>query len=99
MPPTGNQPVFAATNSSTRPDSTSGTDSQTHATSERPRSTQLCCRTADHTPSGIASPNVTSAAEQASSSVFSSPSRSTVNTGWCRENDSPKSKWRKMFCR
>jgi hypothetical protein len=62
-------------------------------------STQLNCRTAASTPSGIARHQVTSAAALASSRVLPSPSRSTVNTGWWRENDSPKSKWRNRLRR
>ena len=81
MPPTGNHPVRAANSSSSSPESTSGTESHTNAPNDSTRSTHVCCRTAAHTPSGIASPQVTSAAATASTSVFATPARSTVNTG------------------
>ena len=99
MPPTGNQPVRAASISSRSPERISGIDSQTNATSDSALSIHECWRTAAQTPSGIASPQVTTAAAPASSSVLPSPSRSTVNTGWWRENDSPKSKCRRTFLR
>ena len=99
MPPTGNHPVRAASMSSSSPDRISGTDSQRNASSDSVLSTHEYCRTAAHTPSGIASPQVTTIAAPASISVFTRPSRITVNTGWWRENDSPKSKCRNRFLR
>ena len=74
-------------------------DSQMKATSESVLSIHEYCRTAAQMPSGIASPQVTMAAAPARMSVLLSPSRMTVNTGWCRENDSPKSKWSRMLRR
>ncbi len=92
MPPTGNQPVRAASMSSSRPERISGIDSQMNETSDSVRSTQVCCLAAASTPSGMASSQVTSAAATARISVLPSPSAMTVNTGWWRENDWPKSK-------
>ena len=92
MPPTGNQPVRAASISSSSPERISGIDNQTNAISESARSIHECCFTAASTPSGTASPHVTSAAATASISVLVKPSLSTSNTGWCREKDCPKSK-------
>ena len=97
MPPTGNHPVRAASISSSRPERISGTDSQTKAMSDSILSTHEYCRTAAQMPSGTASPQVTTAAAPASISVLPSPSLMTVNTGWWRENDSPKSKCSRMF--
>ena len=70
-----------------------------NAKNDSERSVQLYCRTAASTPSGMASPHVTSAAALANNSVLARPLRSTVKTGRWRENDSPKSRWRKMFFR
>ena len=92
MPPTGNQPVRAASISSSRPERISGIDSQMNAMNDSVRSIHECCFTAASTPSGIASPHVTNAAAPASISVLVKPSLSTSNTGWWRENDCPKSK-------
>jgi hypothetical protein len=94
MPPTGNHPVRAAIIRSSRPDRISGIDSQMNATSDSVLSIHEYCRTAAQMPSGSARPHVTTAAAMARMSVLPSPSRITVKTGWCRENDSPKSKWR-----
>ena len=81
MPPAGNQPVRAASMSSSRPESTSGVDSQTNAPSERTRSIHVCWRAAASAPSGTARPHVTSIAADASNSVLSSPVPRTANTG------------------
>jgi hypothetical protein len=67
-------------------------DSHTKAINESVRSIHECCLTAAIIPSGTARPQVTTAAAIARMSVFVKPSRSTSNTGWCRENDWPKSK-------
>src|SRR2546430_5174766 len=50
-------------------------------------------------PSGMARPHVMTAAAPASTSVLVKPSRSTSTTGWCRENDWPKSRCRRTFSR
>jgi hypothetical protein len=74
-------------------------DSQMKAMSDSVLSIQEYWRTAAQMPSGIARPQVTTAAAMASRSVLLRPSRMTVKTGWWRENDSPKSKCRRMFLR
>jgi hypothetical protein len=67
--------------SSRRPDRISGTDSQMKASIDSVLSIQENCRTAAITPSGMASPQVMSAAAPANRSVLPSPSRMIVKTG------------------
>ena len=73
MPPTGNQPVRAASISSSRPDRISGIDSQMNARSDSDLVDPRVLPHRRQTPSGIASPQVTTAAAPASSSVLRQP--------------------------
>ena len=56
MPPTGNQPVRAASISSSRPDRISGIDSQINAISDRDLSIQEYCVDRRDMPSGTPAP-------------------------------------------